>query len=523
MNESGPRSNSDLKRLTVGLVGLVILFHIALALKGCGLFRDQHLGAALHYAATRIDFQHSIIPGMNATDTPTLLELPVWQAAAALCFKIFGTWWGWGNVVSLILFLPCLYPLFRIGRRYYGERAAWWTMVVFLCEALVFRYAGEAGTDGFSLAVTIWFWFACIQLLDQPSKWFLLAVVLGSLSATAKLPFFMAAGLGAFFLLLYTHGLDWRRLSVLGAVGAISGIVFFSWAHYTDKLLSLAVYPYVDLRLGGTTMGGPTAIQWYFGDMHYRLNPGNWIRGGWRFSNEVFGCFALMFFFAGALASRRSHVAAKCLLGGCVLTTLVFTHLVLHHHHYYLMFCPAVALLVASALAGSEQFLVRGGIASRLVFSGAAGLLLAGLLQGAMASKLLSIDPYPERIASIIRTHTTPQDKLVVINGGWGEELMRAGRAGLSATGANVFEDPVELEQLKRLGYNRLVILSQSPFQNAVQIINPGQTGMPRGMARDSVTPRTANWPTVFANDDIIIKEIPQKESDSKPTDHAKP
>jgi hypothetical protein len=157
------------------------------------------------------------------------------------------------------------------------------------------------------------------------------------------------------------------------------------------------------------------------------------------------------------------------------------------------------------------------------VFSGAAGLLLAGLLQGAMASKLLSIDPYPERIASIIRTHTTPQDKLVVINGGWGEELMRAGRAGLSATGANVFEDPVELEQLKRLGYNRLVILSQSPFQNAVQIINPGQTGMPRGMARDSVTPRTANWPTVFANDDIIIKEIPQKESDSKPTDHAKP
>lgn len=510
MKSTGRLTNIDLRVLTAGMVVVVVSFHLALALKGQGLFRDQHLGAALHYAATSIDVEHSIIPGMNATDTPTLLELPVWQAAAGLCFKIFGTWWGWGNVVSLILFLPCLYPLFKIGQRYYGERAAWWTLVAFLCQALVFRYAGEAGTDGFSLAVTTWFWFACVQLLDQPAKWFLPALVLGVLSATAKLPFFMAAGLGALFLLMQSRGLDWRRLAVLGAVGGISAIVFFAWNHYTTRLLAAAVYPYVDLRVGGQATEGVTQTYWYFGDLHYRLDPLNWIRAGWRFANEVFGCYALIFVFLGALASRQAHAAAKFLLAGGVLVTLVFTHLVLHHYHYYLMFSPAVALLVAWALTVSESFLVEHGIRPRLVFSGVAGLLLVGLFQGATAFRLLSIDHYPQKIANIIRSQTSPQDKLLAINGGWGgEQFMRTGRAGLSIMDPKVFDDPVELAELKHLGYNRLVIISESPFQNAIQIINPGQTDLRRGMARDALTPTISNWPTVFANDDIIIKKVP--------------
>jgi hypothetical protein len=249
---------------------------------------------------------------------------------------------------------------------------------------------------------------------------------------------------------------------------------------------------------------------WYFGDLHYRLNPANWIKAGWRMANDLFGCFALILLAGAALASRRTHPAAKFLLAGSFLTTLVFTHLVLHHNHYYLMFAPAVAALVAASAAAAESFLLEHGLRSCLVTIGLAALLLSGLLQGLVSLKALSNDAFPKKIADLIRSHTSTQDKLAVINGGWGgEQFIRTGRSGVSIWKASVFDNEADYAQLKQLGFNRLVIISQSPFQNAIQIINPGQTAIPRVMARDFLTPRASQWPTVFATDDIIIKEIP--------------
>ena len=332
-NSISPARNRDLAALTLLLALLAVAYHLALALHGQGHYRDQHLGTALHYAATQIDLQHTVIVGFNATETPTIQELPVWQAAAGAVFKLVGTrWWGWANVVSLVLFLPCLYPLFQIGRRYYGDRAAWWTLVFFLSQGLVFLYAGEAGTDGFSLAATIWFWFACVRLLDNPVKWLLPAAALGTLVAVSKLPFFMATGLAGFFLLLHTRGFKLRELAALAGVGVVAGIVFLFWTHYTEALQAGAEFPLVDLRLGGTTEGS-SMVFWYFGDWHYRLNPANWIKAGWRFATAVFGSFSLLALFAYGIAGRRVHPAAKFLLAGAFLTTLIFSHLVLHHYH----------------------------------------------------------------------------------------------------------------------------------------------------------------------------------------------
>src|SRR5678815_2522340 len=73
------------------------------------MFRDQHLGTALEYARGRIDVAHTIIPGFNATNTPTFLELPVWQALLALIFRACGTWFGWANILALLLFSSCLW------------------------------------------------------------------------------------------------------------------------------------------------------------------------------------------------------------------------------------------------------------------------------------------------------------------------------------------------------------------------------------------------------------------------------
>ena len=508
MAPNTPPRNRELAAFLILLLGLVISFHILTALHGHGRYRDQHLGTALHYAATRIDLKDTIIVGFNATGTPTIQELPVWQMAAGLAFKCLGLWWGWANLVSLILFLSCLYPLFRIAQQFSGDRAAWWTLIFFMSQALIFLFAGEAGTDGFSLAVALWFWFACCRLLEAPAKWFLPAAALGSLAAVSKLPFFMVVGLASLLLLLKLRGLKLPDLAVLAGVGAVSGILFLAWTHYTDRVQAGAEFPFVDLRLNGTE--GTSMMFWYFGDWHYRLNPANWVKAAWRFANASFGSFSLIALFVCAFTNRQTHPVGKLYFAGAVVTTMIFSHLILHHVYYLMIYSPAVALLCAAAMVDVESFLARQGVSPMKITLVAQVIILAALFQGLMTMRAFSFDPFPAAISATIHDHTTAQDKLVVINGGWGgDELIRSGREGLSMWTAKAFENEATYSRLKELGFDKLVILSQSPFQNAIEIVNPGQTGIPRVMAKSFLTPLVEKWPTVYATDDIIIKTIP--------------
>ena len=499
-------ANTDLKMILGALTALVIVFHVGSAWRGHGQFRDIHLGTALHYAQTKVSLVDTVIVGFNATGTPTIQELPVWQMAAGLAFKVLGPWWGWANVVSLALFLPCLVPLFHVARQFLDERRAWWALIFFLAEPLVFLNAGTASTDGFSLAITIWFLACGVELLQTPDgKWLLLAAVCGSLAAVSKLPFFMAAGLALFFLALGSPGFNFKRLIFLTAAGGMAGIVFLAWTHYTDAQQAGALFPLVDLRLTkGTNM-----LFWYFGDLHYRLSAGNWIKGGWRSLTALLGSFALLGLVLLALTRKNGSRAARSLLAGAVVTTLIFTHLVLHHWHYYLMFAPAVALLCAEGLGVLEMKWAPDGVRGTFSFF-VAGLIGLSLLQGLMGMHSLTYDPYPAKMAELIRQHTTPADKLVVVGGGWGGELLfRSDRAGLSTWDALVFDRPENLARLKSLGYDKLVLVSESPFHNAIQVVNPGQTETAREMAGTWLTPLTKTWPVDYESGDLSIREIP--------------
>jgi len=238
MNAGTKSSNTDLKAIFCAMLALVVVFHIGSVLRGKGQMRDMHLGTALHYAQTKMDLADTVIVGFNATGTPTVQELPVWQMAAGLAFKIFGTsWWGWGNVVSLALFLNCLFPLFQIARMHLDERRAWWTLIFFLTEPLVFLYAGTAGTDGFCLSTMVWFLYAGAMLVREPGfKWLAAACAFGTLAAVSKLPFFMAAGIALFFVVLWQHGFCFKRIFFLAVAGGVSGGLFLIWTHYTDAL-----------------------------------------------------------------------------------------------------------------------------------------------------------------------------------------------------------------------------------------------------------------------------------------------
>jgi hypothetical protein len=484
------------------------LFHMASARAGYPFYRDQHLGAALHYAQTRIDLLRPVIVGFNVSHTPTPQEFPLWQAAAALVFKLCGSWFGWGNVTSLILFFTCLWPLHQVSSEYLGRRCAAWTLVFLLAQPVVFVYSGVAGTDGFSLASMVWFLYFAVKLLQRPNAfWWALACVSGAVSATSKLPFFMAAGLTAFFLLLRFHRQSRQHWLLLGTVGLVVAIVFAVWTRYTNACLALAEFPFVDLRLSD-----PQMVFWYFGDWHYRLSPAVWGKACWRILNCCFGSLVLVGLLGYALLFGKRGSVSKYWLVGSVLTTMIFSHLVLHHRHYYLMFSPSIAMLCAQAVVDFEDLVMPSVLSRERLWVGAIGILLVlSLIQGLLGIKVVEeYDPYSRQISALIQQYTSQSDRLLMQNGGWGgRQFLLTHREGLSIWGTEFLENPVNLARIRELGYNKLVMINESPLLHAIKAVNPGEARLARETYQAHLTHVAEGWKTLFQNDDIIIKEIP--------------
>ena len=135
----------------------------------------------------------------------------------------------------------------------------------------------------------------------------------------------------------------------------------------------------------------------------------------------------------------------------------------------------------------------------------------------------LLYDPYKKNIATVIHEKTSPTDKLVVFDpDDWGGEvLFRSERNGLcvfslenppgvfTAKGLSVLlNNEADLTRLKSLGYNKLVLLSESPVRHAVQAANPNSQKVRRHYP-DTISSTVDSWPVIYRSEDLIITEIP--------------
>lgn len=513
-------TKSPVPLLVAILFALIVAFHLGSASVGRSLFRPIHLGTALEYARSPVNLLRPIIVGFSANEAPVAEELPLWQAAAGILFKAtHSTWYGWANVVSLLFFAASLWPFFQFAKQYVGEEAAWWSLVFFLMQPIVVFAAGLGSTDGFCLAVTIWFlYFADRMIRSGQLRWWFPTVLLACISAVSKVPFFITAGLCSVAILVVNQIRNVRSWIMLATSGAVAAVVFGIWTHYTDSLAARLEFPYQELRLSHS----PQIVYWFFGDMHYRLSPGAWIKGGWRFLHATLGSLPLIVLLAAALL-RPGNRLPKLWLLATFLTTLVFTHLVLVHWHYYLMCSPAVALLCGSTLARWDSFWAQEMPQKWLRLSLAGIALTLSAVDGLITMKIsIYYDHYPMELSQIIRTHTKPQDKLVIYGGDWGgEELFRAGRRGFYVFGLqtqsnsptqkgllDILNTPADMQRLKELGYNKLVLMSESPTRFAAIAVNPG-SNRKRDYYPRIISPTVDYWPVIYQSEDIIIKEIP--------------
>lgn len=382
--------------------------------------------------------------------------------------------------------------------------------------------AGEAATDGFCLAVTVWFLFFADRMVRTGSLvWWLPAAVFGTLSALSKAPFYLTAGLCSVAMLALNNPRRVKPWILLTGVGVVSTGAFVLWSRYADSLAAQAVLPFTELRLSESAW----LRYWYFGDLAYRLNPAPWVKGAWRFLHATVGALPMAVILLLGLRSRNP--LPKLWLAAFLVATLIFANVVLAHWHYYLIVCPAVAMLCGHTVAGFERWWMEHMPSDRLRLAITMAVLGLSAVQGLYVMRITAEhDPFTVRMSELIRAHTDPSEKVLVhsYHVMWGGEvLFRAERKGLvvsclkgselapSKKGLlDILGNPADLGELKALGYTKLVLISQSPIQySAVVSSFYGGPDLRRGTYPSLEFTPAENWPTEFRSEDILIKNIP--------------
>jgi hypothetical protein len=487
------------------LFWLLLLWVYALAWSWIGypIYRDQHMGAALQYASNGVDLLRPEIVGFNATGTGTPQELPLWQAAASFGLKTFNGWWGGATIASLLLFTVFLPAFYQSAKWETNVAFAWLAVALLLAQPIVFHLAGGAQTDGFSLALLLAFIWSAELLRRKPGlgRW-LACALLTALLAVTKFPYLMTGGFAALLMLLW-HRAPLKSWLLLAGAAGVAAAAFIPWNAWCNAEIGRALFKYRPLTISENP-------QWFFGDLAYRLDPANYIKAGWRSLSCLWGSFVLVALTLYGLWLRPKSLGSAILIGA-LLTTLVFTKLVLIHRHYYLMFSPAVALLNAYAVSEIwQKFRNHSATKSLLASAAVLVLLVLSLLQGLMQIEALTPDPFMKGIATVVQKHTQPDGKLLVANGGWGGDLLiLADRRGLSVDSTGLAEDSESLATLKELGYTHFVAASESPLLHAQQLTNPGSTERRRVAWTSYLSDVSAGWPTVYESASLVIKKLP--------------
>jgi hypothetical protein len=508
------RSNSPTPfasvRFTFAAAALVMLavlwlYAIGWALNGYPIYRDQHMGAAIEYASNGIDLLRPIIVGFNATGTGTPQELPLWQAAASVGINLFGGWWGGATIVSLFLFtifLPCFY---QTAKWEMCASFAWMAVALLLAQPIVFHLAGGAQTDGFSLALLLGFvWSTDWLRRERGVGTYLVCALLASLLAVTKFPYLMTGGF-AVALMLFWQRAPLKSWLLLAGAAVVAAAAFLPWNSWCNAEIGRALFKYRPLTISENP-------EWFFGSLGYRLDPTNYVKAGWRALSCLWGSFVLIGLTLYGLWLRPKSLGAALLLGALT-TTLIFTKLVLIHRHYYLMFSPAIALLNTYAMFDLRQRLLKlSATQSVLASAGVLAVLTLSLLQGLMQIEALNLtaDPYMRELAKKVAEHTAPDEKIVVINGGWGGDLLiLSGRRGLSADTPDIVKVRHQGHDLQSMGYSKVVIASESPLLHAVQVSNPGSADRERILWESFATPEFRDWRDIYRSEDLVIKELP--------------
>jgi hypothetical protein len=389
------------------------------------------------FAEDGIDLLHPQLPVLGPPfEVP--LELPLFQAGAAILIDLGLPVDTGVRVAGLLTFLASAFLLWRVARRLASDRAAAVAVVAYVASPLSLIYGRASTIDYLAIAATLaWVDASTRWLEDKRWRWLVIGIAAGVVATTVKLPTFIA-----WPALVLAFGADRRiplrlpalaGLSVLVAVPLAAGL---GWTAYADAIK--APQPFA------ADLTNRALLTWNFGPLAQRLDPGAWATIG-----GVAALFVVGLGWLPVLANvPRSDVARSprfttmALLFVSTAPVLIFFNLYARHDYYQIAVAPALCLLIG--LGGDALYQRMRGRAV-LVFAGALAVsVIATYGFWSVAYRGAAADNYGFlAIAQELAEHTDPTELAVTIGDDWlPTTLYYAHRRGLAAlsrlTSANV-------------------------------------------------------------------------------------
>lgn len=272
-------------------------------------------------------------------------EFPFFQSLIAGCELVFGEGHWYGRLINLIVCSLAVIAFFRLCRRWWNERTAWYASVIFL-TSLWFAFSRKSMPDTFSVALVI-LGIYCFQRYMDARKigMIVLATVLITLGGLCKIPAVFLFGLVV--PLWMSRTVRFRtKIAVTIAVGIASSVIlwwYFSWVPYLVDTYGFRLYFPKGIAEGLHEIRpllSDFAAQFYFGALrsYIALLP------------LLFGLIWLGY---------RSHRLALAGIATLTFIFLVFsikTGTVFPTHNYYVLpFVPVMAVVAGLGLQRMDQ------------------------------------------------------------------------------------------------------------------------------------------------------------------------
>jgi len=375
-----------------------------------------------------IDLLHPQLPVLGPPfEVP--LELPLFQAGAALLIDLGLPTDTGVRLAGLLTFLASAFLLWRLGRRLTSDLAAAVAVVAYVASPLSLIYGRASTIDYLAIAATLaWVEASIAWLEDGRWRWLVIGLAAGAIATTVKLPTFIA-----WPVLVLAFGADRRiplgrsALAGLGALVAVPLAAGLAWTAYADAIK--ATQPFA------ADLTSKALMTWNFGPLGQRLDPLAWatIAGVTALFVVGVGWIPVLISLVRSSLARSRRFTTIALLFVGMAPAVIFFNLYARHDYYQIATAPAWSLLIG--LGGSALYQWLRGRALVLLAGALAVSVVATFPFWSVAYRGAGADNYGFLgIARELEQHTDPSDLVVTIGDDWlPTTLYYAHRRGLAA------------------------------------------------------------------------------------------
>jgi hypothetical protein len=387
-------------------------------LRGDFYFRQAHVAANIEqFIANGL----SIVPATYNLDVPyAVFDFPLYQLlVATICVVLESDPLFTARIVNVAVFvLTALLVNSLLARAEIPRAHRLMTLFLFCFSPMTLFYSQAPFVDPLAISLSLLSLFAFLGLNGtrgvHRALQFTLLVTAGTLSTLIKSPVYLPV-----FVAVVAHTF-WRRFELLRRLESLiyvvvigsTVLVFKSWSNRVN---------------GVTGFFDTNEPREYFGPLADRLDPESWHRIGGILLHDAANSVTLTLAAVGvaiwALRSRRrARTLFLALLGGWMLTLLVFFNRFTWHNYYLLGFEFPLAFFGAYAL---DQTRVLGrtwrrreraplGFPASVAFAAVAGFTLAA---STAAAREMAETPteWIQKSGEFIRRSTAPEDFVVYV------------------------------------------------------------------------------------------------------------